>query len=73
MELILFLALILGVSGLFAIKKQQRIRATRFNQRKHYNPHEDYLSKLKEATKKRFAEEQAQQEYKNNIKKDYLR
>lgn len=72
MELILFLALVSGVLGLFAINKQQRIRATRFSQRRHYNPNEDYLGKVKEATKKRFAEEQAQQAYKNNIRKDYL-
>jgi beta-lactamase regulating signal transducer with metallopeptidase domain len=72
MELILILALIGGVLGLTAIKKQQRIRAARFSQRKYYNPNEDYLKTVKEATKKRLDEEQSQQEYKTNVRKDYL-
>ena len=72
MEIILILVLIGGLSGLFFIKKQERVRRARPDQRKHYNPHEDYLNTVKEATKKRFEEEQAQQAYKNKIKKDYL-
>jgi len=72
MEIILILVLISGLSGLFFIKKQERVRRSRLDQRKHYNPNEDYLKKVKEATKKRFEEEQAQQAYKNNIRKDYL-
>jgi len=72
MELILLLALILGVFSLFTIKKQERARHARFDKQKHYNANEDYLEKVKEATKKRFEEEQAQQEYKNDIKKNYL-
>lgn len=72
MELILVLALIVGVLSLAAIKKQERNRANRFNKRGHYNAHKDYLDDVKKATKKRFEEEQSQQEYKNNIKRNYL-
>ncbi len=74
MELILILALISGLLGLVSIKRQRRLTRDRFSQRrlKHYNPREDYLEKVKEATKKRFEEEQKDQEYKNNIKKNYL-
>jgi len=72
MGLLLLIALIFGISGLAVIKKQERVRDAKLNQRKHYNPNEDYLKTVKEATKKRFAEEQKQQEYKNNIRKDYL-
>jgi|GEM_PF-4779097 hypothetical protein len=72
MEIILILVLVGGLSSLFFIKKQELVHRTRPDQKKHYNPNEDYLDKVKEATKKRFEEEQAQQAYKNKIKKDYL-
>lgn len=72
MGLILIVVLIFGSLGLFFIDKQDRKRKKRIDLEKHYNPNEDYLEKVKEATKKRFEEEAAQQAYKNNIKKDYL-
>lgn len=72
MEIILILVLIGGLCSLFFIKKQERVRRNRPDQKKHYNPNEDYLNTVKEATKKRFEEEAAQQAYKNKIKKDYL-
>lgn len=72
MGLILIIVLIFGFFGLFFIDKQERKRKNRIDLEKHYNPNEDYLEKVKEATKKRFEEEAAQQAYKNNIKKDYL-
>ena len=71
MELILIIALIGGLLGLFFIQRHGNTRRNPFNGR-HYSSHEDYLNKIKESTKKRFEEEQAQQEYKNNIRKDYL-
>ncbi len=72
MDLILLLFLIIAIISLVAIKRQQKKNNARFNRTKHYNPHTNYLNKIKEATKKRFEEEAEQQVYKNNIKKDYL-
>lgn len=72
MELILILFLILAVSGLFAIKKQRENWQNRFSQRKPSLSKKDYLESIKEAGRKRSAEEAAEQAYKNNIKKDYL-
>jgi len=69
MELLLIIVLILTLISLALIKKHEETKASRF---RHYTSDKDYLDTVKEATKKRFEEEQNQQEYKNNIKKDYL-
>ena len=73
MELLLIIALVVALLSLAFIKKREHDKNSRFDRdKKHYNPNEDYLNKVKEATKKRFEEEQAQQDYKNKIKKNYL-
>lgn len=74
MEIVLFIALIIAILSLITIKKQEYLRGARFSKRRYYkkNSSREYLEKVKEATKKRFEEESKNQEYKNNIKNNYL-
>jgi type III secretory pathway component EscU len=74
MELILIFFLVMALSGLFLMNRQERLRGARFSRRtsdKIYSE-EDYLKKVLEKTDRRLKEEKQEQSYKNNIKKDYL-
>lgn len=73
MDLIILIALFSGLLGIALINKRQKNQEI-LNQEgfKHYNSREDYLEKVKNATKSRFEEEKKAQEYKINVKKNYL-
>lgn len=74
MEFILLFFLVMALSGLFLMNRQERLRGIRFkrwNSEKIYSG-EDYFKKVLERTDRRLKEEKQEQNYKNNIKKDYL-
>lgn len=70
MPLLLLIFLVIAILSLFLINQQKHNRDFKT---KGYGSKKDYLEDVKEATKKRFEEEAEQQNYKNNIKKDYLK
>lgn len=70
MYLILSIFLLIALLSLFFINRQEHIRSYRLTRGRGGNTHKDYLEEVKEATKKRFEEEAAQQAYKNNLKRN---
>ena len=75
MEIFFMIFLVLALVFLFLMKRQERIRE--YNSPKSHfsrplNSRDEYLKKVKDDTKNRLDFEKKEQQYKSDIKKEYL-
>jgi hypothetical protein len=75
MEIVFIIFLVIALTFLFLMKRQERIReynSPKSHFSKPLSSREEYLKKVKDATKNRLDFEEKEQRYKSDIKKNYL-